>query len=163
MRVVLTLGLCVLSACHTSPRAAVNARAVAGDTLRGVVAIEGSEPATRVILVGANGRTELTSPSVRFFRLLGLDVQVSGRALGSGFSVSDYRVRAAHGLAALDGTLRTRDGRMYLSLTDGGERAIPQNGGLPPSLVGSRVWVVLSADGAIVEFGSLEATRGPSR
>lgn len=156
MRIALALCLAVFAACQPRSRSSNPSSSVWSDTLRGVVVVEGSEPGIRVFLNGSAGRTELISSSVRFHQLAGLEVQVVGRSVARQFDVRAFRVRAARGHQALDGTLRIRDGTIYLSLTDGGERPLREGRGLFEARVGSRIWLVMSVDGGVAEFGILD-------
>jgi hypothetical protein len=79
-----------------------------------------------------------------------------GRSVARQFDVRAFRVRGARGHPALDGTLRIRDGTIFLSLTDGGERPLREGRGLFEARVGSRIWLVLSDDGGVSEFGILD-------
>jgi hypothetical protein len=156
VRIALALCLTVFVACQPRSRSSNPSSSVWSDTLRGVVVVEGSEPGIRVFLNGSAGRTELISSSVRFHQLAGLEVQVVGRSVARQFDVRAFRVRAARGQQALDGTLRIRDGTIYLSLTDGGERPLREGRGLFEARVGSRIWLVMSVDGGVAEFGILD-------
>lgn len=156
MRIALALSLAVLAACQARSRSSNISSSVGPDSLRGVIVVEGSEPGVRVFLDGSTGRTELISSSVRFHQLVGLEVQVVGRSVARQFDVRAFRVRAARGHQALDGTLRIRDGTIYLSLTDGGERPLHEGRGLFEARVGSRIWLVMSDDGGVAEFGILD-------
>ncbi len=155
MRIALALGVAVFAACQPRSRSSNLSSSVAPDTLRGVIVVEGSEPGIHVFLVGSAGRTELISSSVRFHQLAGLEVQVVGKNVARQFDVRDFRVRGARGHPALDGTLRIRDGTLYLSLTDGGERPLHEGRALFEAHIGSRIWLVMSDDGGVSEFGIL--------
>ena len=156
MRIALALSLAVFAACQPRSRSSNLSSSVGPDSLRGVIVVEGSEPGVRVFLDGSAGRTELISSSVRFHQLAGLEVQVVGKSVARQFDVRDFRVRAARGHPALDGTLRIRDGTIYLSLTDGGERPLHEGRALFEAHIGSRIWLVMSDDGGVSGFGILD-------
>ena len=158
MKVLLLLGLVVAAACHSGTNSSQHPLVAQLDSLRGTITIEGSDPSTRVFLTGLGHRTEIFSSAVPFYRIVGLEVQVRGMARDQRFEVLDFRVRASRGQPALDGTLRLREYVRYLAITDGGEQSLPTGNALPTSLVGSRIWLVLSGDGSIVEFGPLEGS-----
>jgi len=141
VRIALALGVAVFAACQPRSRSSNLSSSVAPDTLRGVIV--------------SAGRTELISSSVRFHQLAGLEVQVVGKNVARQFDVRDFRVRGARGHPALDGTLRIRDGTLYLSLTDGGERPLHEGRALFEAHIGSRIWLVMSDDGGVSEFGIL--------
>lgn len=115
---------------------------VRGDTLRGRLEWEGTEPA-RTVVIRAGGRVvSLTGMATSGLRsLVGTEVVVRGlRVRPADLVVSTYLVRAAGGVPAFDGTV-TAGGA--LRLTDGtGVKPVP----LPAALrsqVGARVWVAV--------------------
>ena len=156
MKVMLILCLVVAAACHTRTTSSQHPLVAPLDSLRGTIVIEGSDPSSRVFLIGPGRRTEIFSSAVPFYRIVGLEVQVRGTTRDRRFDVLDFRVRASRGQPALDGTLRVRENVRYLAVTDGGEQSLPTGNALPMSLVGSRIWLVVSGEGSIVEFGLLE-------
>lgn len=156
MKIPLVMLLVVAAACHSRSRPSDLPVITKPDTLRGIVVLAGSEPGSRTFLDAASGRVELVSTSVHFYQLMGLDVRVDGTQVGNRFDVRDYRVRMARGLPALDGVLGSRSGILYLSLTDGGERLLTNARALPTSMLGARIWLVLSDEGGVTEYGILQ-------
>ena len=130
---------------------------VALDTLRGVVQIVGNEPVTSVLLVPRDSATApvvLRGDALSVVRQAnGLDVMVQGQrtaerdvASSPGgvpvFVVAAFTVRAADGVAAVDGTLEQRGPGYALRLANDSVCVI---GTLPLALrdaVGARVYLV---------------------
>lgn len=143
--------------------------AVVVDTLRGTLAIVGSEPLTEVVLRPAAGGTEVVLqgdavPELR--RVAGLEVWVAGSDAGPAaasaavaapgaraFRVERFEVRAADGVPAVDGILVVVDDVAYLRVAGGAEHRIAH---LPAALrgkVGARIWLSGRLDGNIEAFG----------
>lgn len=124
-----------------------NRAAAPADSARGVVALSGSAPGTRAVLMVDGGRTTvaLTGIGVEgLSALVGAEVVVRGmRVSPRDIVVSAYMVRAVKGFAVLDGVLRKNErGAFSLELTDkSGTRPLSA---VPPLLqpaVGSRIWI----------------------
>ena len=121
------------------------------DSVRGVVALIGAEPARQVVLQSGGTNIALSGMATGGLnRLVGTEVMVRGvKVTPRDIVVSDYLVRASGGVPAYDGTLEA-DGS--LRLTDGsGVRRLPA---LPPALrglAGARVWVAYRAGSATAE------------
>jgi hypothetical protein len=115
------------------------------DSVRGVVALIGAEPARQVVLQSGGTNIALSGMATGGLnRLVGTEVMVRGvKVTPRDIVVSDYLVRASGGVPAYDGILEA-DGS--LRLTDGsGVRRLPA---LPPALrglTGARVWVAYRA------------------
>jgi len=132
-------------ACARAPRPPANeGPPVAGDTLRGRVAIVGSEPGTWVVLQPEGGRRAVTLLGDRplLDRLSGLEATVWGTADASGMvRVDRFEVRASGGIPATDGVLERRGAGWVLVTHDGRAHPIPV---LPEDLrhkAGARVWI----------------------
>jgi len=117
---------------------------MAVDSLRGTVEVVGSEPATSVALLMDGGARAVTLEGERplLDRLAGLEVAVWGAPVRPGvFRVERVAVRAAGGVAAVDGVLAREGAGWVLRTGDGRRRAIPR---LPEALrgmPGARVWI----------------------
>ncbi|HEU4881659.1 MAG TPA: hypothetical protein VFT45_05420, partial [Longimicrobium sp.] len=136
-----------------APAAAV--RAIGADSLRGTLRITGPEPGVIFVVVDDVGRaTVLDGDRALLERLAGLEVAVQGDAVpGAPFRVARVAVRAAEGVAAVDGVLAREDGRDVLVLHDGTRRIIAR---LPEALrrrTGARVWLAGPLHGDIDSFG----------
>lgn len=147
--------------------------AAAKDTLRGTVAVVGSEPATRVVLRPVAGGAEimLMGDAVRDLRrLAGVEVQVEGRAedppggrtgVGAGsFVVERFAVRAVDGIPAVDGILVAEDDVVLLRRPDGELRRISQPPAALRTRIGAWVWIAGPLDDGVAAFGVIrEAAR----
>jgi hypothetical protein len=159
----LTTLFCAAAALACSPRAPASQAepgAAAGDTLRGTVAIVGSEPMTSLVLQTAAGASNLCGAREMLGRAAGLEVAVWGRRNAHGqFCVDRFAVRAANGVPAVDGIL-TRVGEGFALVTaDGGPLPIAR---LPEALrssVGARVWLAGPLDRAPDSFGVIGGPR----
>jgi hypothetical protein len=132
---------------------------VNGDTLRGMIQVVGSEPATWIVLqpspeqaVTLAGQREVLE------QMAGLEVVVRGRSEAGGeFRVDAVTVRAANGVPAVDGVLHREDGG-YVLRTTGGERfAVPH---LPEPLrerVGWRIWLAGPLDRSPDSYGLIRS------
>lgn len=145
---------CALAVAACAQGNAVPGDAAAGpaspDSLRGVVAVVGSEPGTTVALSMDEGRraVALLGERATLERVRGLEVVVRGeRQAGGGlpggdaFRVESFAVRASGGVPAWDGIL-VREGERYLLATGDGRRLPLEH--VPAELrgrVGARVWI----------------------
>lgn len=126
------------------------AEAASPDSLRGVVAVVGSEPGTTLALLMDEGRSAvaLLGERATLERVQGVEVVVRGERQaggglpgGDGFRVESFSVRAVGGVPAWDGTL-VREGERYLLATADGRRRPLEH--VPAELrgrVGARVWI----------------------
>jgi hypothetical protein len=172
------LALLALLACapnHAASDADRSGGARAGealDTLRGTIAVVGSEPATWVVLRPAAGGAEITlqgDPVHELRRLSGIEVWLEGRAparpgaggrparaLGPatpGFTVERFAVRALDGIPAVDGVLGVDDDVVYLTLPSGERVRIAHPPAVLRAHTGARVWLAGPLDGTITAFG----------
>jgi hypothetical protein len=127
------------------------------DTVRGIIAIVGSEPMTQVVVREPNGgpSVTLTGMPVRdVARTAGADVVLRGvRTSARELVVNDFTVRSVDGVPAMDGVLQAADGGYVLVLANGTRHRVPSP---PPSLrneVGSRVWITGPAGAPPHSFG----------
>ncbi|MFO7894128.1 MAG: hypothetical protein R6U63_10350 [Longimicrobiales bacterium] len=126
----------------------------AGDTLRGTVRVVGADPITQLILRTEDGRIDLQGPAAdELRRVNGLVVRVRGHLDGSTMTVAEFRVRAAEGLPAADGTLEI-DGNAAVLVTPDGDRL--RYAPAPTSLrarAGVRVWIAGEVGGEPQAWG----------
>jgi hypothetical protein len=125
------------------------ARRASGDSLRGVITLEGTPPAVRVTL-----RTPETSMPVALsgmavsdlLRLEGLEAVVRGVRVGPAeLAVSSFNLRAIDGIPVVDGVLTNQGGAWSVRQSDGTRRAIARVPTQLQPFVGSRVWIALGA------------------
>lgn len=148
----------------------------AADTLRGTIAIVGSEPATFVVLRPVGGGTEVAlqgEDAIDLHRLAGVEVVVVGRgeetADRSGvptrpgaarFVVERFAVRAVDGVPAVDGILVERDDGIFLKLPDDELRRITRPPAEFHAMIGARVWVAGPLDDGVAAYGIIREDRG---
>jgi hypothetical protein len=160
-----------------------SADAAAADTLRGTIAVVGSEPATWVVLRPITGGAEIMlrgDPVRDLRRLSGVEVRVEGRAAEQGagaggedrsgaapggrtgmapgagarsFTVERFEVRAVDGVPAVDGVLAVEDDVVYLRLSDGELRRVANPPAALRDRIGAWVWLAGPLDGRIEAFG----------
>ena len=163
----LTLGS---TACRMTAPGSAPAPLAAGDTIRGVVSITGSDPLSVLVVVPRRGDAVVpTGADVAQLRTLtGVEVTLAGaltdECLPEGgprgarvFAVTQFAVRAMNGVSAVDGTLQ-QDGEVWILATSDGRR-IPIVG-LPQALAnqaGARVYFVGSLDKAPQAYGIIKA------
>lgn len=122
-----------------------------GDTVRGQLIWQGTEPARAVVLRTAQSTIALSGMATTgMSKLVGSEVVVRGvRITPRDVVVSDFYVRAADGVPAFDGTILPDGG---LKLTDGsGTKRVPLPSALQ-GLTGARVWVAVK-DGRPFAYG----------
>jgi hypothetical protein len=154
--------LCALAvaACAggASPPPPAGDRAPPADTLRGRVEVVGSEPGTSIALLdGRGGWVTLEGERAALRALSGLEVMVEGRMEQAEpfrvFRVARVAVRAADGVAAVDGVIAREGGGHVLVTGDGRRLRVPH---LPAQLagrVGARVWLAGPLDRPPDTFG----------
>jgi len=136
--------------------AAVAMPRAAGDTVRGVLTLDGAPPAVRVTLVtpGAVAPVALSGMAVtELLRLDGLEMEVRGVRVGTrDLAVTSFTVLAIDGIPVADGVLENQGGLWSVRVANGGRQSL---GRVPTPLqafVGARVWVALEA-GASPAYG----------
>ena len=128
------------------------------DTARGLIAVVGSQPMTRVTLRESDGRTITVSGAHAgaLSRLAGIDVWVGGRRSGTELVATDFVVRAVEEIPAIDGRLAERRGALVLIRRDGGSIALRSAPAALRAHLGRRVWVTRSAAGEVLSFGLID-------
>lgn len=137
-----------------------------GDSVRGIVERVGSDPASRLVVRGADGvacALQLDTPAA----IEGLDVTLWGArdrtaatmlpGVACTVTVARYAVRAVDGVAATDGMLRAQGDAYALETSDGTRRALRD---LPAPLraqVGARIYWAGPLDRAPAAYGVLVA------
>lgn len=143
---------------HAAGATSDGATALATDTARGIVAIAGADPLTRVVVRGADGRdTEVRGPLADTLRqAIGLDVLVAGRAAGDGIEAAGFRVRGLDGLTAADGRLELDGDGVVLVTVDGSRLRYPAAPEALRQLAGRRVWIAGAPGSEPQHWGALE-------
>lgn len=128
-----------------------------GDTLRGTLVFEGSDPMPAAVLRTAAGRVVLDGVPPAMRGLVQLDLWVQGTAEGDGrFRVASFVVRAAGGHAAWDGTLQRDDDGFALRLADGSRHLLRGAPDAFGGLVGRRLWVTETAARTVSSYGVID-------
>lgn len=129
-----------------SKMASQNRGAGGGDTLRGIVQLQGKAPMSRAVLTTDKGSTVITLTGMGtdgLGQLQGSEVVVRGLRVGPrDIVVSSFSVRAVNGIPAIDGRLLKAQGGWAVQLSD--NSGIRKLVGVPPALEafeGSRVWI----------------------
>jgi hypothetical protein len=128
----------------------------ASDTIRGIVAVVGTEHDKRVI-VRPSGERAITlsgTDAMLVGRAAGAEVWVAGtRGDRNTLEVSQFAVRTVDGIPALDGMLVADGDRLVLVTPDGKRHVIAH---VPDALrqhVGGRVWISGNLDQGPVAYG----------
>ncbi|MEO7362740.1 MAG: hypothetical protein ABI120_20580, partial [Gemmatimonadaceae bacterium] len=99
-----------------------NSNSTAGDTVRGVVKMDGSGPGSRPVLMTNRGKTVITLSGMgtdELSQVLGSDVVVRGMRISPGdIVVSSFSVRAVNGIPTIDGRLRKSADGWTIELSD---------------------------------------------
>ena len=161
-----------LTSCHRGAAATAEIQSAEADGARGIVQVVGSEPLTTIILVPAPGMPGETlilvgADTARLRPLSGLELVVSGRRLPAvtgalprptpAMNVSKFVVRAANGVAAVDGVVVEDGGRFYI--VDAG-RVRHEAPHLPLALrlqAGTRVYLIGPLGAAPVGYGAIRS------
>ena len=170
MRAWWMVGLMTVAACASNGRGdgdTVSPAAVpvqGADSVRGVVAVVGTDRDPTVVLKNADGDVEIAGPANSVIRrLAGLDLRLEGRWLpgrtpfgARRFEAAGFVVRESDGAPVLDGRLE-RDGASLVLVTADGQRHVIVS---PPqgiaSRVGSRVWIAGDVARGPVTYGYID-------
>jgi len=142
----------------TPAKSPTKVQAVAMDTLRGIVAVVGTEHDKHVVIRPAGGRAVTLSGALAALvgRASGADVWVSGTSQAGALTVTAFSVRTVDGIAALDGTLMTEGNGLVLQTPDGKRHPIAN----PPEAlrqhVGGRVWISGNLNQGPVAYGIIQ-------
>lgn len=123
-----------------------NLQSATGDTVRGVVQLDGKGPGSRPILKTNKGRNSVTLSGMGtdgLSQLVGSDVVVRGMRVSPGdIVVSGFSVRAVNGIPTIDGRLIRSGGGWAIELSDKtGLRRLPAVPEALQAFEGARVWV----------------------
>jgi hypothetical protein len=137
----------------TTPRA---------DSVRGIVSVVGTSFEKHVMVAPASGgrRMEITGPLATLVgRVAGAEVSVAGTSSGTQLEASRFVVRSVDGQPAIDGTLRTEAGALYIVTENGSRTRIAT----PPSPLvgrdGARVWITGDPAKGVQSFGFIDPPR----
>lgn len=145
----------------TPPKATAPAATAPTDSVRGIVSVTGTS-FDRHVMIGAGGnrRVEITGSLVRLIgHVSGAEVSVSGTLHGQNFDASGFVVRSVDGQPAIDGTLKTEGGALYIVTANGTRTRISAP---PPPLQGqdgARVWITGDPAKGVSAFGFIDPPR----
>lgn len=151
------LGVAVVACHHTNGAPPGRADVEAADTIVGTVQVVGVDAFPKIVLVPDTGNLAATligPPSLR--HLDGLRISVVGRSVGSQFTVKQFTVAAAGGLAATDGRLVADGSTLYIVTSDSVHHPLVNPSPNLWAHVGSRVWVSGSLDHEPVAYGIIK-------
>ena len=133
-----------------------------GDSLRGVIVLEGEAPLTRLLLKSPMASLPVAlsgMATTELQRLEGLEVVVRGvRVSPSDLAVNSFEVRAADGVPVIDGILSNDRGGWSVRLADGTRRPVVR---VPLALqpyAGARVWIA-EGNAALTRHGLITRVR----
>ena len=133
-----------------------------GDSLRGVIVLEGEAPLTRLLLKSPMASLPVALSGMatsELQRLEGLEVVVRGvRVSPSDLAVNSFEVRASDGVPVIDGILSNDRGGWSVRLADGTRRPVVR---VPLALqpyAGARVWIA-EGNAALARHGLITRVR----
>jgi hypothetical protein len=132
------------------------------DSVRGVVSVVGTSFDKHVMIAPGSGskRVEvLGALSALIGHVAGTEVSVTGAMSGTQINASRFIVRSVEGQPAIDGTLRTEGGNLFIVTAEGTRTKITAP---PPPLVGhdgARVWVTGDLAKGVSSFGFIDPPR----
>ncbi|MEP6834924.1 MAG: hypothetical protein ABJB74_16165 [Gemmatimonas sp.] len=136
----------------------------AGDTLRGVVQLDGSGVGSRPILLANGGKTTITLSGMGtegLSQVVGSDVVVRGmRVSPRDIVVSGFSVRAVNGIPTIDGRLVKSSDGWVIELSD--KSGVRKLAAVPQALQafeGARVWVAEEVKNAMPQLYGVIARR----
>ena len=149
--------------CARANRPAGRTAAEVVDSVRGRVAVTGSEPLSSVVLIGQGRRLVLTGPlTEELARASGAVATVWGQPVPpppERFLVAGYRVDSVEGAPTRTGVVRAAPGgEIWLIGTDSVRLAGPSE---LRSLAGARVWVTGPSNDGSVAVSSYGVLRDP--
>ncbi|PHX66228.1 MAG: hypothetical protein CK550_00815 [Gemmatimonadetes bacterium] len=171
---IVLLGVGQLAGCrgHTassSSHATTLGHAIAADTVRGIMAITGSEPLTTMQLTTTTGsRWQLVGDSLQTLRAaVGLEIMVRGVALATDptarpdaqFAVVRFVVRRADGVAAQDGVIEPDGTGFALRMADDRRASLIDAPLALRERIGARIWWAGPLDRAPIAYGILTTAR----
>jgi len=132
-----------------------------GTSVRGIVSVVGTSRDRRVTVAAATGpRTTITGPLAPLIgHLAGADVSVDGVSSGTSLEAQRFLVKTVDGQPAIDGTLKTDGGALYIVTADGTRTRIVAP---PPSFSGrdgARVWITGDPSRGVASFGFIDPPR----
>jgi hypothetical protein len=135
---------------------------VQSDSIRGKVSVVGTSFDKRVMIAetGSRRRIEVTGSLASLIgHLAGTEIAASGALSGTRLEARSFVVRSVDGQPAIDGTLRTENGVLYIVTANGARTRIAAP---PPPLTGrdgARVWITGDPAKGVSSFGFIDPPR----
>ncbi len=126
------------------------------DSLEGIVRVVGSNASTETVLTTDDARSVTLAGPATLSRVSGLRVLVRGERASQRMNVIGFRVIAANGVAAHDGTLMADDPQLVLLTEDGRRLPVARPSAGLRAAIGHRVWISGPLDGETVAYGVIE-------
>jgi hypothetical protein len=132
------------------------------DSVRGIVSVVGTSFEKRVMVAeqGTQRRIEVVGPQASVIgHVAGAELSVAGLVTGTRIDATRFVVRSVDGQPAIDGTLRTEGGILYIVSHAGTRTRIVTP---PPPLVGrdgARVWITGDPAKGVSSFGFIDPPR----
>jgi hypothetical protein len=132
------------------------------DSIRGTVSVTGTSFEKHVMLAerGTRRRVEVTGPLATLIgRVAGTEITAVGQRSGTRLEASRFAVRVVDGQPAIDGTLRSENGSLFIVTTDGARTRIVAP---PPPFAGregARVWITGDPARSVASFGFIDPPR----
>ncbi len=132
------------------------------DSVRGTVSVVGTSFDKHVMIAekGTQRRIEVVgSLATLIGHVSGAEVSASGTLSGTQLNASRFLVRSVDSQPAIDGTLKTEGGSLFIVTADGSRTKITAP---PPPLVGhdgARVWITGDPAKGVASFGFIDPPR----
>jgi hypothetical protein len=132
------------------------------DSVRGIVSVVGTSFDKHVMIAerGTSRRVEIVGTlSSLIGHVSGAEVSAKGARAGTQLNASQFIVRSVNGEPAIDGTLKTEGGSLFIVTAEGTRTRIVAP---PPPLVGqdgARVWITGDPAKAVSSFGFIDPPR----
>jgi hypothetical protein len=148
-----------------NPRPATSAPAgstAVADSVRGTVSVVGTSFEKHVMIAerGTQRRIEVTGALASMIgRVAGTEIAATGALSGTQLEAKQFVVRVADGQPAIDGTLRSEAGALFIVTADGTRTRITSP---PPPLLGrdgARVWITGDPAKSVASFGFIDPAR----
>jgi hypothetical protein len=136
--------------------------APAVDSIRGTVSVTGTSFEKHVMIAerGTQRRVEVTGPLATMIgRVAGTEIMALGQRSGTRLEASGFAVRVVDGQPAIDGTLQSENGNLFIVTADGAREKIVAP---PPPFAGregARVWITGDPARSIASFGFIDPPR----
>lgn len=134
--------------------------AASTDSVRGIVSVTGTSFDKHVMVAGGGGRTEIIGSLTSLIgHVAGTEVSVVGKAVGKQLEATSFVVRSVDGQPAIDGTLKTEAGVLFITPVGGSRIRIANP---PPPLLGidgARVYITGDPSKGVSTFGFIDPPR----